>query len=481
MSSRLGAAVLASLAMVSSAAAETRPRTLVVDDPNIELGELTDQGLVPYNTVYLNRCASGCTIKVGSSSSITDSWSIPAQATLTKFPFTDDNWTSVVKCVKDVFSPFKINVVETNPGTANHFEIMVGGAGTDLDADWGSYGGVAPGAGTQCTTYLNNGLVFVFGKIYATPRGSTTCDASCEAEICATAAQEIGHVWNKMDHVQLAADPMTYFGYQGRRYYQNTDATCGSDCMMGLSPYNQTCTGTNKQTRPCLCGGTTQNSYQTVKSLFGLGPGTPPVTKITSPKLGESVQAGFNVFVDIQEDSDILTRVEFKIDGQIVNSLTRGPYVFAAPGTIAEGTHRLEVIAYDGHLTPGASMVDVVVGPPCENEDDCNSVGDVCVGGRCVPGPSVTGGLGTTCSEGGMCASTQCASDGTDSYCVEACRTGECPPDFGCLETGEDMGVCWPGYDDGSGSCGCQTSRGGPVGMILALLMMVVTCRRRRR
>ncbi len=475
---RYAAALLASLAFISHAAAERRLPTLLVEDPLAEPIKLPPNTLAPYNTIYLNRCANGCTIKVGGSSSITDSWPIASQRVLSKFPFSNDRWNDVVKCVKDVFSPFNLNVVETDPGSANHFEIMIAGIATDLDSSW-TYGGIAPWS--ECSTYLNNGLVFAFAKEYATPYGSTTCDDSCVADICATAAQELGHIWNNLDHVQVASDPMTYSVYGGRRYFQDTEATCGSDCTNGMSPYGQTCSGPDKQTRDCLCGGSTQNSFQTVRHLFGLGRGTPPVTTITSPSVGETVEAGFTVEVEISEDSEIVTKVELEIDGQVISSLTEGPYVFTAPLTFGEGAHWIEVIAYDGHDTPGAAMVNVVVGPPCASEDDCTTEGDVCVGGRCVPGPTVDGGLGKACTDATTCASGQCESDGSTSYCVETCRVGECPADFGCLENSDDgTGVCWPGYDDGSGGCGCQTSRGSPAGIILALLVMMIACRRRR-
>ena len=482
----LGAAVLASLALslggLATAAAE-RPFTGTVSARG-EVRQLPPNALVPYNTVYLNRCAGGgCTIRPGDSSSIADTWGVGGQRNLTAFPYGDEAWDKVVGCVRDVFSPFQVNIVTTNPGSQNHFEIMIAGAATDLNSTWTNYGGVAPG-NNECDGYLHNALVFAFAKAYGN-NSSNTCDDSCVNEICATAAQEIGHVWKRMDHVRTASDPMTYFGFTSRRYFQNTDAVCGSDCVNGTwnGPFGAvSCTGIGNQSHPCWCGGDTQNSHETIKSLFGLGPGTPPITKITSPKLGESVEAGFPVYTEITDDSGSILRVEFKVDGQTVTQLAQGPFVFNAPSTLAEGTHRVEIVAYDPHGTPGTATVDVVVGPPCDGEDDCAEE-NVCVGGRCVAGPSVTGGLGTACSSSTDCVSGQCASDGTSSVCVELCLVGQCPEDFGCLDTGsgDGTGVCWPGYDDGSGGCGCQTSRGGPAGMFLALLVMVLSCRRRRR
>jgi MYXO-CTERM domain-containing protein len=380
-----------------------------------------------------------------------------------------------------VFSPFVVNIVTTNPGGADHWEIMIAGDPLELDSTWVNYGGVAPGYG-DCGGIIDNALVFSFPTAYGN-NTTNECDDRCVNEICSTAAQEVGHVWRKMDHVRLASDPMTYFNYSYRRYFQNMEAQCGSDCGAdGKAPSGQTCYGTGNESHTCWCTGETQNSYNIVKGLFGLGPGTPPITKITEPQLGDSVQQGFIVSTEISDDSGSIPRVEFKVDGTLVTTLTTEPFVFNAPLGLEEGGHHVEVIAYDPHGVAGTASVDVIIGPPCKSEDDCSRQSDVCVGGRCVPGPSVDGGLGTTCTDSTMCSSRACASDGTDSYCVEACRVGDCPDGFGCLDTGagDGTGVCWPGYDD-SGGCGCQTSRGGPAGMVFALLVMVLTCRRRRR
>jgi MYXO-CTERM domain-containing protein len=354
---------------------------------------------------------------------------------------------------------------------------MIAGDPTDINSDpkWQTYGGVAPGDG-PCDSYLDNALVFDFAKAWATT--ATTCDAKCIENICSTAAQEIGHVWKRMDHVRYAPDPMTYYGFNGRRYFADMAVQCGSDCNMGKAGA-LTCYG-DGQSHDCYCGGAMQNSYDTVSSLFGLTGGTPPVTTIMSPTLGQSVQLGFPVVVDIQE-SGTIAKVDLVIDGTVTQTLEDPPWDLNAPTTLSQGTHHVQVVAYDGHMTPGSAAVDVVIGPPCQSEADCPYDTDVCISGRCVAGPNATGGLGTVCSDSSDCASRQCASDGTSSYCVELCQPGDCPEGFGCLDTGGENGACWPGYDEGGGGCGCQTSRGGPAGMALALFVMVVTCRRRRR
>lgn len=472
--SRLGLAAIA--LFVLSAPASARPTDLIVDQP-VEIRELPPGGLVPYNTLFINRCASGCPVRVGTSNSINDTWQIGSNRTLTAFPYGDAVWQQVMDCVKDVMEPYNIQVTDVDPGSANHFEIMVAGSPTDLGMPT-SIGGVAPGNGS-CTGYINNALVFDFAKVWGS---STTCGSGCVEDICSTAAQEIGHTWHALDHTIVNTDPMTYFGSTTRKYYQNTAAQCGSDCVGGQSPTGFTCSGTNNQSHPCICGGNTQNSDQTLISLFGAGPGSPPTVKITAPKVGQSVDPGFSVYSDAMDNSGIVTKVELRIDGNVISTLMSGPYVFNSPATLGNGTHKVEVDAYDPHGYKGSAIVDVIIGPPCQSSNDC-PMNDVCIGGRCVPGSGVAGGLGTTCMADADCVSGHCqADDQGNKYCVEPCMIGQCPSSFGCLTPdGSDMGVCWPGYDDGSGGgCGCQSSKGGPLSISVLFGWVVLTWRRRR-
>jgi len=128
-------------------------------------------------------------------------------------------------------------------------------------------------------------------------------------------------------------------------------------------------------------------------------------------------------------------------------------------------------------------------GPPtssetiCARASECPAATDICLGGRCVPGPDATGGLGTSCTEDGQCASSICASSTEgEHHCVEICRlgAGECPDGFGCLDSGNMSGVCWPGYDDGTGGfCGAGGRPGA--GLVLGLGVLALVVRRRRR
>jgi len=196
------------VALTGLAAAE-RPRLVTVDvPPHPAITEAT----APYNVIFLNRCANGCTVKSGTTDSRTDTSAIVSGShVLTKFTYGDATWNSLVACVRDVFSPFNVQVTDVDPGSANHFEIMIGGNPTDIGFS-NNVGGVS---GNGCgDTYIPNALVFDFADVWSS--SSTTCSSSCLEDMCSTAAQEIGHSFG-MDHSHNSADPMTYFNFVGRK------------------------------------------------------------------------------------------------------------------------------------------------------------------------------------------------------------------------------------------------------------------------
>jgi Big-like domain-containing protein len=450
-----------------------RPRDFTFTDPFVQ----PLSGTPPYNTLFLNRCASGCIVSGPSTtdSRVDHSSIVSGSHTLTAFPYGDTVWQQVVACVKDTFAPFNVNVTDVDPGTANHFEIMIAGNPGDLGLP-STYGGVSPNGcgGAPGSYYIPNALVFDFAAVW---QGDVE-------EICSTAAQEIAHSF-ALDHSYNAADPMTYFSFQGRRYFQDSADPCGSDCVSGQSPAGQTCSGPNNQQHACICtGSSTQNSYQSLRTLFGPGTIPPPMVAITNPKYGASVNPGFNVTATATgANNAAITKVELRVDNMLVMPvLTSFPYAFNAPSTLANGSHHVEVTAYDAHQTTGKAAIDVNIGPPCTKPSDCPNATDTCIGGRCVPGPGVQGGLGSPCTDGSMCAEGQCASDGTAMYCVSSCMPGQCPSGFGCLLTNPadpSTGVCWPGYDDGTGGC-CSAARDGRGFIVLAFGVLLFAGRRRR-
>jgi hypothetical protein len=466
--------VVVAVCLASAAYAEP-VRDRMVPETSPRPAVLTPEGALPYKTIFLNRCTGGCQVNPGSTDSRTNSSSLVRQTSrLSAFSGTDAQWQQIVDCVKDTFAITGATITDVDPGNADHFEIMVAGFSTEVGQPSQTYG-VSP---FSCQSYLPDALVFDFAnQFYANP--GAFGNNSNEEEICATAAQEISHAF-ALDHVIVSDDPMTYFTYVGRRYFTNGPAQCGSDCVNGQGPFGQTCTGNS---HACTCTNQqTQNEVSTLTGLFGVGPGTPPTVNITEPKTGDNVAPGFPIAADATDNSPRgVSKVDFKVDGQVVMSLTRGPFVINSPSTLGNGTHTVDVIAYDAQGTPGTGHVEVVIGPPCQKPSDCSNNTDTCIGGRCVPGPGVQGGLGTMCTAGTDCASGQCASDGTSMYCVDTCMKGQCPSGFGCeTPTGMTSGYCWPGFDDGSGGGGCAVAPSGAIGSGL-LFAALVFCRRRRR
>src|SRR5690606_38777936 len=83
-----------------------------------------------------------------------------AQTTLTPWPHGEAAWNNLVACVREMYAPFDIDVTDVDPGTANHFEVMIAGVpeafGFPRDV-----GGVAPFI--ACDGQIpNNVISFVF-------------------------------------------------------------------------------------------------------------------------------------------------------------------------------------------------------------------------------------------------------------------------------------------------------------------------------
>ena len=444
------------------------PRSAMMWEPLVSIDSAAP---INTHTIYLNRCLGGCTVAQGSTNATTNpAHSSLGHGVLSAFSQGDPTWNTVVACMKEVYAPFNVEITEVDPGEQPHFEIMIGGMPQQIGLA-SDLGGVSP---FSCQTYIPNSLVFVF-DVWGN-------DAE---EICSTAAQEIAHSF-ALDHATLPSDPMTYFKYMGRRHYKDAQIQCGSDCdPHHRSPLGVTCTGDEFQFHPCACGGAqTQNDVQVITTLFGDSGATPPQVTIVRPKVGDVVTDGFIVTADITDDTKVAS-AELRVDGALIQSATtaRGPYAFTGPGALADGTHTIEVTGYDNLGTPGRARVQVIVGAGCKAAADCPADTATCLGGRCVAGPGAPGGLGESCTAQTDCKSWQCANDNGAQFCVESCKPGQCPANFGCRDDGQGGGVCWPGYDESSGGCAVTPHHAGdpPIGPIAIGLAFAATDARRRR
>jgi len=102
---------------------------------------------LPINShlIYLHRCAGpGCTVVQGTTDATTDPvHSSLGHGVLSPFSQGDATWNTFVACMTEVYAPFDVELTETSPGTAPHFEIMVAGSAASLGLP-SNVGGVSP-------------------------------------------------------------------------------------------------------------------------------------------------------------------------------------------------------------------------------------------------------------------------------------------------------------------------------------------------
>ncbi len=407
------------------------------------------------NVIYLNNCKpNGCPVKPGNANSLTNTSGIPSQqSTVQPWAFSDSAWQQVVACVRDTYAPFGVQIVDERPapGINYHMGIVAGRPG-DVQMQNG-VGGVSE---FSCG-YIPNAISFSFANIY----GGNVDD------ICWTVAQETAHSWG-LDHKFDNRDPMTYLqSGPSRKTFQNQTGQCGEFSA-----------------RACDCGGSTMNSFTQILQMFGSSTPTPPSVVFATPANNATgLGAGFGITANAMDDVGV-SKVELRIDGQLVSTLTNFPYAWNAPATLGQGNHILKVTAYDVGGSTAESTITAAIGTACGSPDDCDKDTDTCVDGRCVPGDGVTGGLGTVCVTNTDCASGQCGADSEgNNFCVEVCspEAGGCPSGFGCLPTGPGAGVCWPGADGGGGGCsaGGQAGTNGAGLAFLGLVALLIARRRR--
>ncbi|MCE9576370.1 MAG: hypothetical protein K8W52_24695 [Deltaproteobacteria bacterium] len=187
--------------------------------------------------VYLNR--DGGVIGGGDDDAENDrSWLVPGRsATVPAWSGGDARWGQVMKCVKDRFSAFNVEITDQRPTQSGYVMAMVGGApkllgmGTEVS-------GIAPYTGEV----ERNAIVFVFSENVENDVETT----------CVDTLHEVGHALG-LDHEYLCEDPMSYlWDCEAPKVFQNVDVPCGED-----------------EARACE-NGPTQNSWQTLARNVGL-------------------------------------------------------------------------------------------------------------------------------------------------------------------------------------------------------------------
>jgi hypothetical protein len=195
--------------------------------------------------IYLNK--NGVTLLPGNNDSRTNRSTIASQQTqIPAWNVSATTWNATVACVREIFAPFDVQVVETDPGNVPHIEAVFGGSPTQLGMP-NNVAGVSPFT-TDCSI-IENSIVFTFTNVIP-------ADARLACEI---QAQEIAHSFG-LDHELLASDPMTYLDYNGNRSFKNQAASCGEDVQ-----------------RPCGINGSVcrnnQNSVTLLNERLGINTG----------------------------------------------------------------------------------------------------------------------------------------------------------------------------------------------------------------
>jgi hypothetical protein len=440
--------------------------------------------------LYLNRCTGGCTVNGGGLNDARSNTStIPNPGTYTIAEFAgnggttgnqaDADWATVLACVKEVYSPFDIQVTDVRPtaGLSYHMAI-VGGTSASINLGNASILGIAP---SSCTPQ-DNVISFSFANAHP---GTTV---SRLLDICATVAQESAHSYGLPNHSweftsgrSACNDAMTYrTDCGGQKFFRNEQATCGD--FVENDP-------------PCQCG-STQNSHLKLQSVFGAGTSTvpPPTATVTLPLpntgLGAvaGVQAGskrgvakVELLINGYKWAEV-PGVEFGVNGQP----NPAPYTLTVPPAVPSSKLRVVARAYDDLGTYSDSApVEAYKGAPggCVDASTC-AAGQRCDAGYCLWDPPA-GAIGDDCTYDQFCVSGMCRGTADQQICTQSCIPGtsdSCPQDLTCIASGPGSGVCFFPADDG-GCCSVGDDRSAlfQAGLGLGLLGLILVRPRRRR
>lgn len=449
--------------------------------------------------LYLNRCRGGCTVHGGFDDARAMSSSIPCPGgancagggcvcpsnpagnyMIEEFKdsagntgvLADPEWAEVLKCVRELYSPYAIEVTDQlPPGGLSHNQGIVAGRASSIG--YSGVGGIAPG--TRCNP-RDNVISFTFANQY----GGSGLDRVWN--ICGVVAQETAHAYG-LDHAfkfsdgrPACSDPMTYLPDCGQKFFRNDNATCGEWAE-----------------RPCECGGF-QNSHRKLLAIFG--PGTPitrpPSLDVTLPVNGATVMNNAVVAAKASAQRGI-ARLDLYLNGYKwattkgaafgANGQPEATYSLLFPSGVPDSIIDIVVKAYDDIDVEAVSQqITVTKGAPCESAATC-AKGQECSDGRCFWGEPV-GVLGETCDYPQYCVSGECIATTEGSVCSQECVVGvadSCPATFTCEGNAGEIGYCLVEGEDPGCGCNVDGDRRGTLLVWLAVFGLVVRRRRRQR
>ena len=443
-------------------------------------------------TLYLERCTGNCTVTGGGindARSYTSTIPTTGPNTIAEFrgnggtvgAAANADWNAVVQCVKEVYSPFDVQVTDVKPaaGVSFHLAIVAGSPGEVGLSNM--ILGIAPARG-DCSPSDN-----VVSFSFANAHPGTTNERLLN--LCWTAAQESAHAFGIPNHSwrfvssnrSACNDPMTYrTDCGGQKFFRNEQSSCGD--------YAEEAT--------CSCG-PTHNSHLKLLSVFGEG--TPTTGNPTSVVTLPLPNAPLAAVVGAQAGSKRgVSKVELWLNGFKWAETPGAPfgpngqalqssYTLTVPTTVPSSKIRLIARAYDdlGAFTDSA-VVETYKGSAsgCADASACAD-GQRCDAGYCLWDAPV-GEVGDDCTYSQYCLSGLCQGTAEQTICTQSCIPGvgdSCPDGFTCIQSGVGQGVCFFPADEG----GCCSVGGDGQGawvqpvLGLGLLGLIVLRPRRRR
>ncbi len=194
-------------------------------------------GIHAATTVFVNRCAAGCQFSQGPDNSVANtSTLLTGTRTLAAFQHPDPAFDAVVACLTGILAPFDFVLTTTDPSPAPHTELAIAGTPTQAGFAMG-ISGVAP---FTCNV-VRDAPAFVFANILGND----------PTFICHVAAAQLGSLAG-LEPLFNCPDVMSYLDMCGPKTFRNEESPCGTF-----------------QAAPCMCGGTTRNSFAVMRGAFG--------------------------------------------------------------------------------------------------------------------------------------------------------------------------------------------------------------------
>jgi hypothetical protein len=441
-------------------------------------------------TIFLERCRDTCTVTQGPNDARVYSSSIPKTAgahTISEYrngagetgTLADAEWNDLVQCLREVYSPFSVQVTDVRPTAGSYHMAIIAGAPAEI-----GFGpdilGVAPLA-TDCSPQ-DNAISFSFANAH--PQTETLARVQ---NLCWTAAQESAHAFG-LDHQyefigdkrSTCNDPTTYrVDCGGQKFFRNASASCGEF-----------------QTRPCRCGAS-QNSHLKLLSVFDASTAAPligaPTAEVTLPRAADGVLGP--TVAALAGSKRGVSKVEVLFNGFKWAEVRGAPfgqlgqpvpstYGIQVPAALPDSIVDVQIRACDdlGACTDSA-VVTVIKGGPCTSAETC-AKGQRCEEGRCLWDPP-SGEIGDPCSYSQFCISGICRGTAEKQICTQDCLPDildSCPAEYACVPVEDGKGICF--FPDDGGCCSASRDPGVPWAQVafavLTLGVLVRPWRRRR-